>query len=75
MTATTESNHMITVNGVELTGDQFDALIRLHKNGWKLDYTSIHKLPAEQCIMVAVKGKETGMQMVMGIEADGYTHS
>jgi hypothetical protein len=66
---------MILINGVELTPAQVESLIKLVNIGWTLDYTSIHKLPAEQCIMVAVKGNQTGAQMVMGIEADGYTHS
>lgn len=66
---------MITINGVELTNAQVDSLIKLVNIGWTLDYSSIHKLPAEQCIVVAVEGKSTGAKMIMGIEADGYTHS
>ena len=66
---------MILINGVELTTAQMESLIKLVNIGWTIDYSSIVKLPAEQCVMVAVKGKNTGAQMVMGIEADGYTHS
>lgn len=66
---------MITVNGVTITGDQLDAIVRLMKNGWKVDFTSINKLPAEQCITINVTGEKTGARMVMGIEADGYAHS
>lgn len=66
---------MITINGVELTPAQLESLIKLVNNGWTLDYASIYKLPAEHCIMIAVKGDKTGAQMVMGIETDGYTHS
>lgn len=66
---------MITINGVELTPAQLESLIKLVNNGWTLDYGSIHKLPAENCIMIAVKGKVHCAEMVMGIETDGYTHS
>ena len=65
----------IEINGVEVTPEQLQGLIKLIQRGWKLDYTSIHKLPADTCIMIAVEGMETGMKMTMGIEADGYTHS
>ena len=67
--------NMITINGVELTPAQLVSLTKLVNVGWTIDYSSIHKLPAEQCIMVAVKGNQTGAQMVIGIEADGYSHS
>lgn len=66
---------MITINGVTITGAQLDAIVRLMKNGWKVDLTTISKLPADTCVMVAVVGEKTGMSMFMGIEADGYTHS
>jgi len=66
---------MITINTVELTNAQLEALIKLVNIGWTLDYSSITKLPREQCIMIAVEGKNTGAKMVLGIEADGYTHS
>ncbi len=66
---------MITINTVSLTQAQLEALIKLVNIGWKLDYSSITKLPAEQCIMIAVEGPNTGAKMVFGIEADGYTHS
>ena len=66
---------MITINGVELTQEQLESLIKLVNIGWTIDYGSIHKLPREQCVMVAVKGDKTGAQMMMGIEANGYTHS
>lgn len=66
---------MITINAVELTNEQLEALIRLVNRGWKLNYASITKLPAEQCIMISVEGPNTGAKMVFGIEPDGYTHS
>jgi len=66
---------MITINTVEITNEQLESLIRLLHRGWELDYNSITKLPADDCITIVVRGKETGMTMVMGIEADGYTHS
>jgi hypothetical protein len=66
---------MITINGITITGEQLDGIVRLMKNGWKVDLTTINKLPAEQCIVVTVHGEQTGAVMHMGIEADGYTHS
>jgi hypothetical protein len=65
----------ININGVEITPEQLQGLIKLIHRGWKLDYTSIAKLPAEQCIIITVEAKHTGMKMTMGIESDGYTHS
>jgi len=66
---------MITINAVTLTNAQLEALIKLVNRGWVLDYSSIVKLPAEECIMIAVSGPNTGAKMFFGIEADGYTHS
>lgn len=66
---------MITINGVELTNAQLESLIKLVNIGWTLDYSSITKLPAEQCIVITVEGKNTGAKMILGIEANGYTHS
>lgn len=66
---------MITINGVDLTHAQVESLIKLVNIGWTLDYSSITKLPREQCVLITVEGKSTGAKMVMGIEADGYTHS
>jgi hypothetical protein len=66
---------MITINTVELTNAQLEALIKLVNIGWTLDYSTITKLPREQCITIVVKGQNTGATMTMGIEADGYTHS
>lgn len=66
---------MITINGVDLTPAQLESLIKLVNIGWILDYSSISKLPSEQCIVIAVEGKNTGAKMILGIEADGYTHS
>lgn len=66
---------MVLINGVELTNAQLESLIKLVNIGWTLDYSSITKLPREQCIVITVEGKNTGAKMVMGIEADGYTHS
>jgi len=65
----------ISINGVEITPEQLQGLINLLHKGWKLDYTSIHKLPADDCIMILVEGEKTGIKMAMGIESDGYTHS
>ena len=66
---------MITINGVAITGEQLEGICKLMLNGWKVDLTSIIKLPAEECILVVVHGPNTGAVMTMGIEADGYTHS
>lgn len=71
----TTAPDMITINGVELTHAQLESLIKLVNIGWTLDYSSINKLPAEQCIVITVEGKNTGAKMILGIEADGYTHS
>jgi hypothetical protein len=62
------------INGVSVTHQQLASLGKLLDN-WKVHWSTIHKLPAEDCIMVVVEGKETGNTMTMGIETDGYTHS
>lgn len=66
---------IVEINGVEITTQQLQGLIKLVERGWKLNYNSIHKLPADTCIMIEVTGNNTGIKMTMGIEADGYTHS
>ena len=71
----TTMDAVIEINGVEITPQQLQALIKLVERGWKLDYNSIYKPVADVCIMINVEGKDTGMKMTMGIEPDGYTHS
>jgi hypothetical protein len=65
---------MFILNGVELTVEQFTALPKLLERGWQIDYSSLHKLPAEQCVMVRCTSPNGGV-MYFGIEPDGYTHS
>jgi len=65
---------IVQINGVVVTPQQLEALIKLLKSGWKLNYNSIYKPVADVCIMIEVEGN-TGMKMTMGIEPDGYTHS
>ena len=66
---------MITINGVTISGEQLEGICKLMLNGWKVDLTTISKLPSEECILVVVYGPLTGATMTMGIEPDGYTHS
>ena len=57
-----------------LTRDQLIGLSKLQSRGWTLDFEDLQHLPAERAIAIRVTG-QSGMQMYMVIEPDGYTHS
>lgn len=66
---------MFIVNGTEITPEQLSALTKLLERGWKVDYSSIMKLPADTAVAVRAVGNQTEMVIYFLIESDGYTHS
>jgi hypothetical protein len=63
-----------TAQTFTLTRDQLIGLSKLQSRGWTLNFEDLQHLPAERAIAIRVTG-QSGMEMYMVIEPDGYTHS
>jgi hypothetical protein len=67
-------NYPETAQTFTLTRDQLIGLSKLQSRGWTLNFEDLQHLPSERAIAIRVTG-QSGMEMYMVIEPDGYTHS
>ena len=66
---------MFTINGVQVSTEQFYSIASLSTRGWFPQWDTLQKLPAEQCVVVVCKTSDKSQSIVFGIEPDGYTHT